>query len=95
MRIREVFIDGIKCNIYQIEYKGIFFEIGDYHLCNFVEMAEEKGIYFEKEVEEDGQIKTISTIDEDIYCYLSQYIHCPTEELIIDNVKEILEDYFD
>ena len=42
MEIREVFIDGIKCNIYQIEYKGSFFEIGDYHLCNFVEMAVEK-----------------------------------------------------
>ena len=95
MEVRKIEIDGVKYNTYRIEYKGLLFEVGDYHLSMVIDMALEKGIYDTKKVIEDSQIKTLQQIDEDIYCFLSRTIQYPTEQEIIEEVKVILDEYFD
>ena len=96
MRTNKVVINGIEYQTYVIEYNNVEFEVGSHELAMAVDIADEKGYYFDDDIAFfDGAWGSIEDFDCDVYCYLSKHYDNPTYSDIVNDVKPILDEYFD
>lgn len=95
MEITRVKIMGVEYKLYNIQYRNRPFTIGEVKLGNLIDECIENNRYYYPVVEmEDNTIIQIATLDEQIYCFLGEELEKPTEYNIIDNVQEILDEFF-
>lgn len=96
MNIEKYKICGETYEVYEVNYKGNFYKIGEHRLGELImKIIEEDEKYVETEVTtESGDVISLPTLDDEIVCFLgdTDAYGRPTDENIIDSVMEILDD---
>lgn len=94
MEIIKVIAHNKVCFAYDITYKGTHFRVGDKVLGGIINQSILNETYINLLVKANDEPITICHLDETIYCFLGEHITNPTERDIIENVEEILNEYF-
>lgn len=93
MNTENVKINGIVYSLYHISYNGYDFVVGDKKLGDLIVWAIEHDKYCHRVVEiADDNIIRLDTLDNRIDMFLGEEFNNPTEEDVINNVKEIIEE---
>lgn len=87
-------INGNEYKVYEINFKGQTINIGDNKLNDLImDIIEKEEKYVETQVtNEFGETMSLMTLDETIVAFLGEEMENPTEEQIIENVFEILDE---
>lgn len=87
-------IKGNEYKVYTINFKGQTINIGECKLNDLIiDILEEEEKYVETQVtNEFGETMSLMTLDDTIVAFLGEEMESPTEEQIIENVFEILEE---
>lgn len=93
MTTETIKLENISFKIYTIEYKGETFKVGDNGLRGIINQSLLDNTYYSPMFKTaDDSIVSPQYIDEDIYCYLGEDMEFPTQDMIIENIKDILEE---
>lgn len=93
MRTETIKIENKEYNIFTIEYKETKLKVGSYALCDKMNDIIERDLYLCPMVTTaDNSVVTPELIDDTIFCFLGEDIENPTQDDIIENIQEILEE---
>lgn len=96
MEIEKYTINGNTYEVYEVDYKGATYKVGDSKLGDLIiKIIENDEKYYETEVKtEYGETITLDVLDNEIFCFLgdTDAYGRPTEENIYDNIIELLDD---
>lgn len=89
-------IMGNTYEVYEVEYKGNFYKVGENKLGDLIiKIIEEYEKYYETEVKtEYGETISLDVLDEEIFCFLgdTDAYGRPTEENLYQNIIDLLDD---
>lgn len=96
MKVEKYNIDGETYEVYEVNYKGENYKIGEYQLGELIlKIIEVDEKYIETEVvTESGDIISLPTLDDEIFAFLgdTDAFGKPTEENLYQNIVELLDD---
>lgn len=94
MEITKIIAHNKVCFVYDITYQNTPFRVGDKVLNGIINQSILNETYINLSVKVNDETIAICDLDDTIYCFLGEYLTNPTERDIIENVEEILNEYF-
>ena len=96
MKIEKYKIHDNTYEVYEVEYRGEIYKVGESKLGELIiEIIEVYEKYYETEVKtEYGETITLDVLDDEIFCFLGETdaYGKPTEENLYENIIELLDE---